>query len=374
MPELSLDAIGLKHGTDKASHYHDYLSFYDTLFSPRRSLPLTLLEVGVFNGASLRTWREYFPNARIIGADIAPHARRLRRDGIDIEYMDQSNLEDLVRVAAKHQPFDIIIEDGSHMWEHQKTSIKTLFPFLRAGGLYIVEDLQTNYGDYTADYRGVATSSCVEFLKTWLDLHVADAALPIKEVEDAFLRTYGHGARTITFYKRVCVIEKRELPLPSIARDSTPLAPQPSHDPRFVRVGLIAHVSHVGDVYEPEGYIDLGKDLHTLQGLAAYDADSVLEYRVRNPDRTWGPWINAPEYAGTRGRALLITGLTFRLREEAKGKYSLRTLGRFVGSPNVIVAADGEDCVAPDGAEMRGVQIELMRAVAPEASPEVDAA
>jgi hypothetical protein len=374
MPELSLDAIGLKHGTDKASHHHDYLSFYDTLFAPRRSQPLTILEVGVFNGASLRTWREYFPNARIIGADIAPHARRLRGDGIEIEYMDQSNLEDLIRVAAKHQPFDIIIEDGSHLWEHQKTSLKTLFPFLRAGGLYIVEDLQTNYGDFTADYRGVATSSCVDFLKTWLDLHIADAALPIKEVEDAFLRTYGHGARTITFYRRVCVIEKRELPLPPIARDSTPLAPQPSNDPRLVRVGLIAHVSHVGDVFEPDGYIDLGKDLHTLQGLAAHDAESALEYRVRGPDGAWGPWINSPEYAGTRGRALLLTGVTFRLREAAKGKYSLRTMGRFIGSPTVVVAADGEDCVAPDGAEIRGVQIELMRADPPEGSPKVDAA
>ena len=94
---------------------------------------------------------------------------------------------------------------------------------------------------------------------------------------------------------------------------------------------------------------------------------------MRGPDRAWGPWINAPEYAGTRGRALLLTGLTFRLREEAKGKYSLRTFGRFVGSPNIIIVADGEDCVAPDGAEMRGVQIELMRAVTPEASPKVDA-
>jgi hypothetical protein len=161
------------------------------------------------------------------------------------------------------------------------------------------------------------------------------------------------------------VIEKRELPLPPIARDSTPLAPQPSNDPRLVRVGLIAHVSHIGDVYEPDGYVDLGKDLHTLQGLAAEDADFSLEYRVRGPDHVWGPWLTAPEYAGTRGRALLLTGVAVRLRETAKGKYTLRTFGRFVGSPTVVIAADGEDCVAPDGADLRGVQIELMRAVAP---------
>ncbi len=359
MTELSLDMIGLKNGTDKASSHHDYLNFYESLFARRRDEALTLLEIGVLNGASLRTWREFFPHAHVIGADIDPTTRRFQRERVTIEYMDQSNLEDMVRVAVKHQPFDIIIDDGSHLWEHQTTSLKTLFPFLKPGGMYIIEDLQTNYGDFTADYRGVAHESCVEFLKTWLDLHVADTALPLNSVEDAFLRTYGRGARSIAFYKRICVIEKRELPLPAAARPSLPLEPLP-HDPRLVRSQLIAHVSHVGDVFSPDGYVDLGKDLYTLQGIAVETSDAALEYRVRGPDGAWGGWTRSPEFAGTRGRSLLITGAAFRLRDEAKARFQLRTLGRFIGLAEPIVAGDGEDCVAPNGAELRGLQIELI--------------
>ena len=360
MTELSLDAIGLKHGTDKASVGHDYLNYYERLFAPLRSRPLTILEIGVLNGASLRTWREYFPNARIIGADIEPFARRFGQTGIEVEYMDQSNLEDLVRVASKYQPFDIVVEDGSHRWEHQITTLKTLFPFVRPGGLYVVEDLQTNYGDFAKDYRGVASAPCVKFLKRWLDYHIADSALPLAEEEDAFLRTYGRGACTIAFYRRLCAIEKREQAIPAAARASTQLAPL-STDPRRRQVQLIAHISHVGDAFGPAGYIDLGRDLFTVQGFAADDVEHVLEYRVRGLDGAWGPWVVSPEFAGTRGRALRVNGFSTRLREAAKSKYSLRVFGRFVGAADPVEAGDGEDCVALTGGELRGLQIELVR-------------
>jgi hypothetical protein len=360
MTELSLDAIGLRFGTDKASRHHDYLNFYEQVFAPRRREPLTLLEIGVFNGASLRTWREYFPNARIVGADIEPLARRWRGDRIEIEYMDQSNLEDLTRVAMKHGPFDIIIEDGSHLWEHQITSLKTLYPFLRPGGLYVVEDLQTNYGEMQADYRGVASRTCVDFLKTWLDYHVADNVLPLHGVEDPFLRTYGRGAVTMTFYKRVCLIEKRALLLPATVQPLRPLTARPA-GPEYANIGVVAHVSHVGDVFGPDGHVDMHQDRFTIQGITLDDFDQALEYRVRGPDLAWGPWMISPDFAGTRGRALMLTGVSIRIRDHAKARFSLQTVGRFVGSPTLVTAADDEDCVSPSGAELLGLQILLAR-------------
>ena len=360
MTELSLDAIGLRFGTDKSSRHHDYLNFYEQVFARRRQEPLTLLEIGVFNGASVRAWRDYFPNARIVGADIEPMARRWRGDRIEIEYMDQSNLEDLTRVAVKHGPFDIVIEDGSHLWEHQITTLKALYPFVRPGGLYVVEDLQTNYGDMRKDYRGVASQTCVEFLKTWLDFHIADAALSLQDIEDPFLRTYGRGAVTMTFYKRVCLIEKRALPLPAAAQPSDPLLPRPP-GPDYVNVGMIAHVSHIGDVYEPEGHIALSQDRFTFQGIALEDPFLAIEYRVRGPDLKWGPWMTAPEFAGTRGRAMVLTGASIRLRDSAKGRFLLQTVGRFVGSTTQVIVGDDEDCVSAQGGELRGLQIMLAR-------------
>jgi hypothetical protein len=367
MSGLPLDAIGLQFGTDKSSRHHDYLNFYERFFAGRRHEPLAILEIGVLNGASLKTWREYFPNARVVGCDIDPMARRWATPGIEIEYMDQSNLEDLVRVASKHGPFDIIVEDGSHLWEHQITSLKTLFPFVRPDGIYIVEDLQTNFGDFQGDYRGIAQQSCVEFLKEWLDLHVADNALPLHTIEDSFLRTYGRGARAITFYKRCCLIEKKALPLPILAQPLKPLAhiePNVNH----VRTPLIVHVSHVGDVYAHDGFVDLGHDRFTFQGIAIDDPEHVLEYRVRGADLNFGPWLTSPDFAGTRGRALVLTGVTFRVRESEKDRFRLLVIARFVGDEKVLAVGNGGDCVAENNADIRGLQVVLERT--PQAEPE----
>jgi hypothetical protein len=120
--DMTLDALGLREGTDKASSHHNYLNFYESFFSALRAEPITLLEIGVLNGASLNTWKNYFPNGKIVGADISPPTKRFQRDRIFIELLDQSNVEELTHAAFKHGPFDIVIEDVSHKWDHQLTS------------------------------------------------------------------------------------------------------------------------------------------------------------------------------------------------------------------------------------------------------------
>lgn len=75
MPEI-LDAIGLRHGTDKASHSNDFLSFYASYLEPIRERAVKLVEIGVLDGASLRTWRDYFLSGSIIGVDINPDAQQ----------------------------------------------------------------------------------------------------------------------------------------------------------------------------------------------------------------------------------------------------------------------------------------------------------
>ena len=174
----TLDEIGLKHGTDKASSDHDYLRFYESFLEGKRLSELSILEVGVFNCQSLKTWEEYFPNGRIVGVDITQGAKRFERGRIAIEIADQSDIQQLTDVAVKHGPFDLVVEDGSHLCEHQITTLRTLFPFVRDEGIYIVEDLQTNFGRMLEDYRGVSSTTCVEYLKKWLDLRVARRARP----------------------------------------------------------------------------------------------------------------------------------------------------------------------------------------------------
>lgn len=347
MDGLSLDAIGLEQGTDKASSHHDYLRVYERFFQPLRGRPLTLLEIGVLGGASLRTWEAYFPDARIIGADIDLLARRHRRGRVEVEIMDQANLDDLVRVASRHGPFDIVIDDGSHLWDDQILTLKTLFPYLKSGGVYAVEDLQTNYGAFAANYQAGAKQSCVEFLKTWLDQHVADDPASTRLHEDPFIRSYGRAAAAFHFQPRLCLIEKRGVArppgmiLPGPLNLSPPTVPTP-------RVGVLAHCSYAGEIYGPEGYIDLGFDRFALQGFAVDAPDNDLEYRVRGPDGVWSEWIGAPGFAGTRGQALELTGVAVRSRPEREAR-RLRVTARFAHRPDIVEVRQGEDCVARGG-------------------------
>ena len=353
---LTLDEIGLKYGTDKASCYHDYLNFYETFFAKLRNEKLQILEIGVFGGASLKTWEEYFPQATVIGADIVPSSKQYERGRVIIELLDQSNIDELLRVSLTHGPFDIVIEDGSHMWEHQITSLRTLFPFLKNDGLYIVEDLQTNYGAMQRDYKGIASSTCMDYLKRWVDLRVGDDQVPLHEVEDAFLRTYGRAAQFMTFYRRACLIKKRALRL---VRENNPgrKLVELEGDDAGPAVCILAHVSTRGDVFGPAGFVNPDGAEYAFQGLSIETDDDVLEYRVRGPDEVWSDWAHGKQFLGSRGQAKLLTGITMRLRDGVRDRLTLRGFCRFIGSGEAVELVDGEDCVSVNDRPLCGLQI-----------------
>ena len=87
------------------------------------------------SGASLYMWKEYFPNSRIFGCDI----RDIKLDGIDTFVCDQSKEADLIQMIEKIGSCDFIIDDGSHILEHQVTSFKTLWKY--CNDIYIIEDV-----------------------------------------------------------------------------------------------------------------------------------------------------------------------------------------------------------------------------------------
>ena len=103
-------------GTDKARDWHGYLEFYERFFASLRDQPVRLLEIGVFRGQSVKMWSEYFAVGQIIGADIDPAALQYAADRIIIEIADQSNIAHLTRLGVTHGPFDIVVDDGSHLW------------------------------------------------------------------------------------------------------------------------------------------------------------------------------------------------------------------------------------------------------------------
>jgi methyltransferase family protein len=143
-----LDWLALVYGSDKRTG-HRFAPVYERHLKTRRRQIHKVLEIGVggYNnryagGASLRMWRTYFPAATLYGFDIKPHA--IDEPRITFIQGDQSRQEDLEQLAALG-PYDLIIDDGSHINEHVLLSFECLWPALAPGGLYVIEDTETAY-------------------------------------------------------------------------------------------------------------------------------------------------------------------------------------------------------------------------------------
>lgn len=143
LPKINyMEEIFNKHDTDKNSKFHNYTRQYECYFDPYRyKSKVNYLEIG--NYGSLRAIREYLPNALyIVGIDINLETKVHEDSNCNI-YIEIGNPIDtsfLTLVNHKYGGFDIILDDGSHYIEDIIISFETLFPLLRNGGMYIVED------------------------------------------------------------------------------------------------------------------------------------------------------------------------------------------------------------------------------------------
>lgn len=155
----TLNEIGLAHGTDKSSEIHDYLEVYERAIGHLRDRNFQLVEIGVHKGSSTRMWAEYFQQARIIGVDIKKSCKQYETDRIRIRIGNQSKPEFLARLARETSPL-VVVDDGSHVWRHQIDTFRALFPVVRPGGYFIVEDIHTSFGeDYAKTYGGTGQTA-----------------------------------------------------------------------------------------------------------------------------------------------------------------------------------------------------------------------
>jgi len=135
-----LNDLGIKYHTDKA-YNHKFCDLYEKNFNKEIS---NLWEIGILDGASLRMWSEYLPNANITGFDIEDKSSLSFNKNVNVKLLDQSNKEQLEKLSNENKDIDIIIDDGSHIIEHQIMTFELLFNSLKSGGQYIIEDLHTS--------------------------------------------------------------------------------------------------------------------------------------------------------------------------------------------------------------------------------------
>lgn len=156
------------YGSDKGSPIDDdisasgykahlYTDIYFMLFNAIRYSVMNILEIGIGSnnpevpsnmgdsgkpGASLRGFRDFFPNSRVFGADIDSRIL-FEEERIKTFYVDQTNPDSILQMLHKIgiENFDIIIDDGLHTAEAAITLLECSFSKLKEGGFYLIEDV-----------------------------------------------------------------------------------------------------------------------------------------------------------------------------------------------------------------------------------------
>ena len=138
--------------------WHNYTTFYYSIFKDFTEKPLRLFELGLGTnnldlpsnmgpdgkpGASLYGWREFFPNSEIFGADIDRDIL-FNADRIKTFYCDQTNPDSISKLweePALEENFDIIIDDGLHTFDANVCFLENSIHKLNPGGYFIIEDI-----------------------------------------------------------------------------------------------------------------------------------------------------------------------------------------------------------------------------------------
>ena len=207
-------------GSDKhQKNGHLYGHAYARWFGRFRYGKVKLLEIGIggygfdIGGQSLTAWQAYFPRGTVVACDIEDKSRLATRR-TRIYQIDQSNKSDLMRLHEQEGPFDIIIDDGSHLSRHQIFTFQTLFDSLKDGGVYVIEDVMTSFWKF-AGWDGAHVNepgfgnTCVGYFMALAPYLNADEFEPGCAVNPALVEL-ASKIGSIQFEKNLMIIEKRE--------------------------------------------------------------------------------------------------------------------------------------------------------------------
>ncbi|MFE0019907.1 class I SAM-dependent methyltransferase [Amycolatopsis sp. NPDC059021] len=157
-----LDQLALEYISNKWGGIHWFTPHYARHFEPLRNRPVRVLEIGIggyqdttLGGGSLRMWKRYFHRGTIYGLDVFDKST-VDQQRLTTLRGSQDDRELLASIGREYGPFDVIIDDGSHLNDHILTSFDVLLPYVTTGGLYVIEDLWTSY---CTGYRGHATAA-----------------------------------------------------------------------------------------------------------------------------------------------------------------------------------------------------------------------
>ena len=162
----TLEEISSQFKSDKGSVYHNYLEIYEKYFGKYRDSLRNFLEIGLWEGESIKMWREYFNTGNLVGADILDLSH-IKLENTQIHICDQSDRTQLSELVEKTFPqYDIIIDDGGHMMHQMQITLGYMFKHLAPNGVFVIEDLHTCGNP---NYNRGGDMETIDVLRGWQD-------------------------------------------------------------------------------------------------------------------------------------------------------------------------------------------------------------
>jgi cephalosporin hydroxylase len=199
-----------------------YFDIYDRHFAPYRGKPVTVVEFGVAHGGSLQMWKKYFGRkARIVGVDINPACAAFTERQIEVVIGDQEDRRFLRQLRKQVGPIDVVIEDGGHTMTQQINTFEVLWPAVRDGGVFLLEDLHTSYWEsYGGGYQRPGTF--IEYAKDLIDqMNAWHSRGPDEFAVDRYTRSI----KGMHVYDSIIVFDKGRVRRPKHIRRGTPTLP-----------------------------------------------------------------------------------------------------------------------------------------------------
>lgn len=208
---FNLNTLSDLYGSDK-SNKHGYTTFYETHFSHLKRKRISLLEIGVggyedpkLGGASLRMWKKYFRHGFIYGIDIYDKGN-IDEPRIKTFVCSQTDEIRLKNILKGINALDIIIDDGSHNNNDVINTFNILFPLLKDGGYYAIEDVHTSYRDgYSGDSKNLYNNTTImNYFKILCDFPNIDF-IDNSKIDNKLLEL---KIKSIHFYRGLIIINK----------------------------------------------------------------------------------------------------------------------------------------------------------------------
>lgn len=128
---------------------HSYIEVYEEILKPYRLKTGRVLEIGLFNGASLRLWEQYFINSKVYGIDCSetPHdgladLRPMIAEGTHNIFIGDATKEADIDRCFVGIKWDIVFDDGNHNINSQLQTFEIFKNRMNKGGMIIIEDIE----------------------------------------------------------------------------------------------------------------------------------------------------------------------------------------------------------------------------------------